>query len=234
MKKQSFGKTVLNAMKKTTAISGKALKVGKDQALKLEKAAMAIEIPSSLNWIYSFGFKVGLFLILKSFLILRYQFSNLQLSGYIMVMSQMIQALILIACGVLMQNKALYDEPLHLRKISNCYGYALLLGFIVFVLRETFSWNFFKEAQAVNWFVDALHVVTKGAGEFGLSLLFWDCDLWGMFCSLLYFITAIYLHVNFDYESGFWAKALDRVSFLRNAYPVPQPIEAKNPDDPAT
>jgi len=220
MGKLSIGKAVSTVTAKSAKVAGKAVKAGTKHAVKAGKAVLALQMPSSLNWIYSFGFKVGVFLILKSFLILRYQFFNLQLSGFIMIASQFLQAFVLIACGALMQNESLYDEPIKLRRISHYYGYALLLGFASFACREIFSWEFFREPQAVNWFVDFFHTIGKGASEIGLSLLFWDCDLWGAFCGLLYFITTVYLHVSFDYSNGFWAKVFDKVHFLRESHTV--------------
>ena len=232
MSKFSIGKIAASTAKKSAQlagkaakVSGKAVKTSAKYAVKAGHKVMTLEMPNSLNWIYSFGFKVGVFLILKSFLILRYQFFNLQTSGLIMVASQFIQALILIACGALMQNKALYDEPLKLRKISHYYGIAVLLGLIIFTLRSLFDWQFFREPKAVNWFIDFFGGISKGISEFSLSLLFWDCDLWGAFCGLLYFITTVYLHVSFDYVDGFWAKIFDRVHFLREAHNTAELLE---------
>ena len=145
MGKLSIGKTVSVSTTKSAKAAGKAVKAGTAKAIKAGKMAMSIQMPNSLNWIYSFGFKVGVFLILKSFLILRYQFFNLRMSGFIMIACQFLQALVLIACGALMQNESLYDEPIKLRKISHYYGYALLLGFVTFAFREIFSWEFFRE-----------------------------------------------------------------------------------------
>ena len=213
-------------MKKTLRVSGKVTRVGAKQAIKLGKQVMALQMPPSLTWIYSFGFKLGVFLILKSFLILRYQWTNLNWSGFTMVIAQFVQALYLIACGALMQNEKLYDEPLKLRKIANSYSGALLIGIVVFVCRETFAWQFFKEPKAINWFVDFFTGIWKGAGEIGLALLFWDFDLWSAFCGLLYFITNIYLHVSFDYEDGLWAKAFDKVHFLRESFHVQGSMDA--------
>ena len=231
MGKLSIGKAVSTVTVKSAKAAGKAVKAGTAHAIKAGKMAMSIQMPSSLNWIYSFGFKVGVFLILKAFLILRYQFFNLRTSGFIMIACQFLQALVLIACGALMQNESLYDEPLKLRKISHYYGYALLVGLATFVCREVFSWEFFKEPKAVNWFVDFFHTIGKGASEIGLSLLFWDCDLWGAFCGLLYFITTVYLHVSFDYTNGFWAKIFDKVHFLRESHHVAEVLEEENLED---
>ena len=231
MGKLSIGKAVTATAKKTAGAAGKIAKSGTKHAIKAGKSIMTLQLPSSLNWIYSFGFKVGIFLILKSFLILRYQFFNLQLSGFIMIVSQFLQALVLIACGALMQNESLFDEPIKLRKISHYYGYALLLGLGIFAFREIFAWEFFKEAASVNWFVDFFHSVGKGASEIGLSLLFWDCDLWGAFCGLLYFITTVYLHISFDYASGFWARVFDKVHFLRESHQTAEIAENEALDE---
>jgi len=217
MGKLSFKRASSKLAKHAINSAGQIAKTSVKHAVSLGKKVATIEIPSSLNWIFGFGFKVGCFLLLKSFLILRYQIFNLRMSGFIMIITQFVQALFLISCGLLMQNRRLYDDPIKLRKIAGRYGYGLFIGMVVFVLREFFDWSFFKEPKAVNWFVDIFTGISKEASEIGLGLLFWDCDLWGAFSGLLYFITVSYLHVSFEYKSGLWAAVFRNVHFLRSS-----------------
>ena len=234
MRKLSITQMATGFAKKTVKVAGKAARTGAKQAVRAGKKVMSIEVPDSLNWIFGFGFKVGIFLILKSFLILRDQITNLQLSGFIIIITQLVQALALIACGALMQNKNLYDDPLKLRKISQYYGYAMLFGALVFGMRSLFGWQFFKEPAAVNWFVDFFTGISKGASELGLGMLFWDFDLWSLLCAVLYFITTTYLHVSFDYDDGLWAMIFDKYHALQQKYNLWEPqttIEGHRSDD---
>lgn len=228
MKKASVFHAASGTAKKAAKAAGKVARTGVKQVARVSTGIMKIEMPSSLNWIFGFGFKIGVFLILKSFLILRYQAFNLQLSGAIMILSQLIQALALIACGALMQNERLYDEPNKLRKIANYYGLVALWGVLIFILRESFDWTFFRKADGANWFYNFFDNVASGIGNVSLSLLFWDCDLWTAFCGLLYFITTTYLHVSFDYEDGLWAKVFDKLHVLREIHSTEENLEAKD------
>ena len=149
-----MAKSVSSAASKAAQGGRKLLESSGRKASAVSKAIAAIDMPQSLEWIFGFGFKGGIFLLLKSFLILKYQHANLSSSGYWVIGSQAVQAFVLVACGVLMQNKAFYDEPRKLRGINSFYGGAFLLGVLVFVLRERMNLQFFKAAESVNWFKD--------------------------------------------------------------------------------
>lgn len=221
MSKTTVGQMFSGVMKSAAAAASKAAQGGKrllvsggKKAAAASKAIAAIQMPQSLEWIFGFGFKVGIFLLLKSFLILKYQHANLSSSGYGVIGSQVLQAFVLVGCGVLMQNKAFYDEPKKLRRINLFYGAAFALGVLVFVLRERMNLQFFKAAESVNWFKDLFSGMAKGAGEISLSLLFWDVDLWAMLCGLMYFIVMLYLRVSFPPEKKLLHRAADAVRRL--------------------
>ena len=174
---------------KRKALKDKLIKGGQ-VAVNAGKKIAAAELPSSLNWWYGFGSKVGLFLALKSFLAIR--FLNLSATGFIMVAAQLGLASIFIVLGICMQNRRFADEPAVLRKLGSWYGLCFLLCTIVCILKDTLSWQFFSDVKAQNWFLDIFNNITKGAGEITLSIVFWDMDLWTAFCGLLYLLTVAY------------------------------------------
>lgn len=156
------------------------------------------QIPASITWVYSLGFKIGILLIFKSFLILRYHFRNLSLSGGLLITAQLVMAAIMIVGGVTMQTQSMYEDPGKLRRAANKYGLITIFCSVIIVFKEWMHWDFFKIPDASNWFMEIWTTITKGAGEITLSLLFWDLDLWTLFCALLYMIADVYLYEMFD------------------------------------
>lgn len=175
------------------------------------------QIPNSMNWLFSLGFKIGLFLALKSFLILRYQGMNLTLQGIVIVLSQLLLGFVLIVCGMLMQDLELYASPFSIRKISGVYGITGLLCALVMAFRVAGKWEFFKDPVSVNWFIDFFAGLFKGAKEITLSILFVDCDLWVAFCLLLFLASHLYLNVKFAYQDSFCGKLIQRIPALKAA-----------------
>ena len=171
----------------TTHLAKSAAKTGKTLKCVAEKYN-DWQIPSSMNWLFAFGFKIGLLLAVKSFLIIRYQGMNLTVQGIIIVLSQLGLGAMLIVCGILMQDLELYSNPFSIRKISRLYLYTGLACSVVMGLRVVQHWEFFKNPGSVNWFVDFFSGIFKGAKEITLSILFIDCDLWVAFCLLLFLI----------------------------------------------
>ena len=80
-------------------------------AIKAGKAIVNAPLPPSINWLYGFGFKIGILIVLKSFLVMRYQWANLSREGFWMVSSQLILSLILISCGLIMQTQRILENP---------------------------------------------------------------------------------------------------------------------------
>lgn len=196
----------------------------KDTAAKSRAAAKRAsvqfsnwQIPNSMNWLFSLGFKVGLLLALKSFLILRYQGMNLTLPGIIIVLSQLFLGSILIACGMLMQDPSLYANPFSVRTIARVYGITGLLCGLVMAFRVIGQWEFFKNPASVNWFIDFFTGIFRGAKEITLSILFIDCDLWVAFCLLLFVVSYVYLNVKFAYADSFCGNLVQRIPALKAA-----------------
>lgn len=173
------------------------------------------KIPSSMNWLFAFGFKIGLLLAIKSFLIIRYQGMNLTAQGIIIVLSQLGLGAMLIVCGILMQDLELYSNPFSIRKISRLYLYTGLACSVVMGLRVTQSWEFFKNPESVNWFINFFSGIFKGAKEITLSILFADCDLWVAFCILLFLITYFYLDIKFEYQDSIHRRLIRKIPALK-------------------
>lgn len=207
---QNVAKASGKAIKHASNIAGKTIK---HTLIKLDQW----QIPSSINWIFGLGFKIGLLLALKSFLILRYQGANLTIPGFIIVFSQLGLGVVLMACGMLMQDRELYQNPLSIRSVSRIYGFTGLVLSVIMALRVVFKWEYFRDPASVNWFVDFFTGIFKGAKEIGLSILFVDCDLWVAFCVLLFFVAYIYLNVKFMYQDSWCGRLAQRVPFLKSA-----------------
>lgn len=156
------------------------------------------ELPQSLNWFYGFGFKVAIFMILKSVLILRYQAFNLSLVGILMLLTYTGLSTTMIVCGLTMQNNAMYDSKQKLRKASIWYGLTTLVRGCIMVLKVVGDWKYFKNPDSVNWFMDFFSGIFKGSKELGLSLLFIDCDFLVALCGLLFLVTFAYRKINFE------------------------------------
>ena len=144
-------------------------------------------LPSSLNWVFGFGFKVGVFLFIKSFLAIR--FLHLSFTGFLMVLVQFGTGVVLTVYGLHMQKPGALDNPNILRKTANGYGAATIIGTVICILKACFHWNFFRDAVSKNVLLDFLNGVLKGVNEITLSFVFWDIDLWTAFCGLLFLMT---------------------------------------------
>ena len=205
---QNVAKASGKAIKHASNITGKNIKRA---FIKLDQW----QIPSSINWIFGLGFKIGLLLALKSFLILRYQGANLTMPGFTVVFSQLGLAVVLMACGMLMQERELYQAPLSIRNVSRIYGFTGLVLSVIMACRVIFKWEYFKDPASVNWFVDFFTGIFKGAKEIGLSILFVDCDLWVAFCVLLFFVAYVYLNVKFMYQDSWCGRLVQKIPFLK-------------------
>lgn len=152
-------------------------------------------LPKSLEWVYGFGFKVGVFLILKSFLAMR--FLHLSFSGILIVCSQLIMAAAFIVFGLVMQRPGSLFDFQSLRLTSIGYGGVGLYSTVICFAKANFDMNFFQKAAAKNWFVDFFNGVFKGIGEFSMSIVFWDIDLWTMFCFILLILTVVSARISY-------------------------------------
>lgn len=161
------------------------------QARQLAASAASTQLPASLNWIYGLGFKIGILLILKSFLVIRYL--QLSATGCIIVSYQSMLALIFIVLGLIMQEQDSNKSRSVLTAVTAGYGVAAIIGTVICFLKSTCNWEFFKPIQKTNWFIDIFTGIAKNAKEITLSLIFWDTDLWVMFCAILFFLTDFYL-----------------------------------------
>ena len=167
------------------------------QARQLAASAASAQLPASLNWIYGFGFKIGIFLILKSFLVIRYL--QLSATGCIIVFSQFALALVFIVLGLIMQEPGSNRSRSVLTAITAGYGLTTAIGGAICFLKDVCAWEFFKPIQNANWFVDIFSGAAKNAKEITLSLVFWDTDLWVMFCCILFLLTLIYMLAHRDH-----------------------------------
>lgn len=184
LKFKDVGKAALVTVKET----GKhALRAGS----KAVKLAAAAPVPKSLEWIYGFGFKVGVFLILKAFLAARYL--NLSVTGNVIALTQVGIAMVFIILGLIMQQEGVLQRPRQLRKVIWGYGIAALVSIIICSCKVIWSWDFFKQAADSNWFMDVMNSIGKGLGEFFMAVIFWDIDLWTLFCVLLCMLTSTYV-----------------------------------------
>lgn len=167
------------------------------QARQLAASAASAPLPTSLNWIYGFGFKIGIFLILKSFLVIRYL--QLSVTGCIIVLSQCALALVLIVLGVIMQEAGSNRSRSVLTAVTAGYGLTTVIGGAICYLKDVCAWEFFQPVQNANWFVDFFSGAAKNAKELTLSLVFWDTDLWIMFCCVLFLLTLFYMLAHRDH-----------------------------------
>lgn len=170
------------------------LKRGARKASQAAAAYAAAPLPKSLEWIYGLGFKAGVFLALKSFVVLR--MFHLSFTGILMAFSQMLMGFMLIILGAIMQQSGAMDNPSRLKKITRWYGLTAIVSTLFLLMEGWFSWNFFQEAAAQNWFLDFFNGLAKGTGEIFLSLVFWDAELWTAFCALLFLLSFVYLNVE--------------------------------------
>lgn len=150
---------------------------------------MRAPLPDSLNWLYGFGFKVGVFLFLKSFLVVR--FCQLSPQGFAIVGTQCAMAVMLIALGAVMQTPRVNDSARGLGLCTALYAVTTLGGAAVCVLRSLGAWEYFVTVQS-NFIMDFLHGISKGAKEITMSIVFWDLDLWTALCGLLAVVTLVY------------------------------------------
>lgn len=167
------------------------------QARQLAASAASAPLPTSLNWIYGLGFKIGIFLILKSFLVIRYL--QLSATGCIIVLSQCALALVLIVLGVIMQEAGSNRSRGVLTAVTAGYGLTTVIGGAICYLKDVCAWEFFQPVQNANWFVDFFTGAAKSAKEITLSLVFWDTDLWIMFCCVLFLLTLFYMLAHRDH-----------------------------------
>ena len=171
---------------------------------ELSKKLANIKIPSTLTGIAGFGFKVGVFLILKSYLILR----NVDLSatGYTMVVSQLALAFVLIAAGITIQDERSAEKPDGLKRTASFYLFGAINGYLVNILSDKMGWKFFDDQTAVNWFVDIFNSLLRGFGEVSMNLLFCDQDFWSFFSLLLFGIMMIYQYSIFGSPEKFFGR----------------------------
>lgn len=164
-----------------------------EAALKLAAQFSTAQLPGSLAWIYGFGFKIGVFLILKSFLVLRYL--SLSATGVVMVATQLALAVVLMVLGLIMQERNILEDAARLRAVLAGYGLASVVSGAVCYAKSAFSWTFFQNSAASNWFFELFNSAAKGVKEITLSVIFWDADLWTFFCLLLFILTFVYARI---------------------------------------
>ena len=158
---------------------------------------ISAKVPESINWIYGLGFKVGLFLLLKVFLIVRYLYSNLSDQGFLMLISQAILGLVLVCAGAILQNPNHYNNPIKLKNTSRLYLLSTIMPIVCVTLSITDNWKLFKAPIQTNLFSNAF----SSFKEFNASILFIDKDIMIFFALLLYIISLFYLIANFGFGS---------------------------------
>ena len=158
-----------------------------------------LELPKSIDWMYGMGFKLGIYLIIKTFLIWRYQLTNLAFAGHVILLSQLGLAVVMIACGAILQNPQLYNNPYALRNYARIYGVSAAICTAIAISKDLLHWEYFKDPRSVNWFADFFSFAAKGLGELGLTILFFDVDFLILFCWLLFAVAYTYLNASFPY-----------------------------------
>lgn len=156
-------------------------------------------IPSSLNWLFSLGFKLGILVLLKSSLILIYLSHQLTLQGSLMILSQVLVGLVLVCVGVNMQLPEMYEKQKRLLFFSSCYGYVALVSLFICWLCKLGGFRYFRGVPPKNWFVDFFTGLWSGIKEVGLSILFADHILWIMLCLIMFGVAYVYLCAKFGY-----------------------------------
>lgn len=173
--------------------SVQVIKKATNVAIKAGKAFVEAPLPPSITWLYGFGFKIGILLVLKSFLVTRYQWANLSQEGFVMLSSQFVLALILISCGLIMQTPGILGEPSKVRTVTGLYFVAGLVASIVSIRAGINNWSYFITSQKVNFFTRFI----SGAKELSTSIIFIDSDLWAFFAVILFVIAAIFMCTMF-------------------------------------
>ena len=158
--------------------------------------------PPSLEWMYSLGFKVGLFVMLKSVLVLYFCANTLDTGGYAIVLGQIILALILVAAGLVLQNVAIYNEPVKLRRGTFLYLLGAVICGGVELVTKNKGLTYFKKIEVVSakTFLSSLGTSTK---EIGLKILFADNFIWVALALILFTISITFLIVNYGFKETF-------------------------------
>ncbi len=169
---------------------GKAIAYARKTA-RLGQRYFAAPIPHSIDWLYGFGFKLGIILLLKSYLIVRNV--NLSLTGFIIVLTEFLVAMALVAGGILIQQQGILSEKKSLFRVAGIYTGATVLAYFVNALRGIFSWTFFMGAEPKNPLFDFLNKVAREFKNLLMNALFMDIDLLAFFCSILTVILLAYI-----------------------------------------
>jgi len=156
-----------------------------------------IKVPSSIDWFFSLGFKVGIFILLKSFLVITSQSGNMTLYGNCMVISQMLLAVLLMGCGVLLQNQSLYNQPKKMKSIALIYLFGACIAFLPICYGKVNQLNYFKAESVLNPIRNFLNTSITGIKNISLKILFADASLWTFFALILFIFTELYLIVSF-------------------------------------
>ncbi len=196
-RKPVMKKATETAKKGAAKVTNTAKRVTADAA-KLGAAYMKLPVPSSLSWLYGIGFKIGILLVLKSFIILRYQYSNLSGGGIFVLISQCFMAILMIANGILLQSPLNLHDPKKIFRYNLLYIIAAIPAIIAEILCETENWKFFVHPTS-NFFKNLL----IGIKELQLDLLFIDRDLCIFLVVLMFIITLIYMFGQFGWKSIF-------------------------------
>ncbi len=157
-------------------------------------------IPSSLNWFFGLGFKLGLLVLLKSSLILFYLFHQLTLYGFLMIFAQVLVGFVLVSVGIIMQQPEMYKKQQFLLCASMFYGIAALISLFINWLCEGSNFQYFRGALPKNWFVDFFTGLWSDIKEAGLSILFADRGLWIVLCFIMFSIAYTYLCCRFGHK----------------------------------
>lgn len=150
-----------------------------------------LSLPASLEWLAAFGFKVGVFLCLKSFIVVRYV--NITFSGIIVVLTELILAVILIGAGTSAQRPNIMEKPSSVFFIGLLYMLGAILGGVVCFLRGLLGMHFALKVESGNILLNAFNSLTAAMKELILSLMFYDLDLWSFLCLMLGIIMIVYV-----------------------------------------
>ncbi len=160
-------------------------------------AAVRAPLPDSLNWLYGLGFKLGVFIMLKCFLVLKTQILNLSSYGVVLCGAQMLLAGVLIACGAAAQSSGVFSDPARLHTVNYFYLLAFIVNASVLAAGRFKALDLFVHAGRQSFLTELF----SGLKSFSLDLLFFDTDLWTLAALLIYMTGSVYLLMSFGTDA---------------------------------
>ena len=133
--------------------------------------AMNAEIPDVLHWLFVFGFKMGLLLLIKNLILLSYDWKVLSPFGLWLIISQIALAIELLWLGLSMDR--IRRIPLQI--------ILWLPSVITGIIWRTGSFPYYAHATDSNFFKKLLNSVVVKISNIGGSIFFADAGIWAAF-----------------------------------------------------